>query len=152
MSEQGFTDSVTITSTERKNGLQARHKGVGASESAALFDLSPWNLAVLAWAKKTGPVETTRRRRKTIRPSRTPPPSALTGATARGAIAERFQKRTQAQALAVFRPRHRLAPADPVMFASVEVNYRGAPTGRAAGHFEIKNSADYWAWIDGPPQ
>lgn len=41
----------------REAWLAARNTGVGASESAALFGLSPWDTPFTLWAKKTGRVE-----------------------------------------------------------------------------------------------
>jgi putative phage-type endonuclease len=41
----------------REAWLAARNTGVGASESAALFGLSPWDTQFTLWAKKTGRVE-----------------------------------------------------------------------------------------------
>jgi putative phage-type endonuclease len=38
----------------RENWLAGRGSGVGASESAALFGVSPWDTPVSLWAKKTG--------------------------------------------------------------------------------------------------
>jgi putative phage-type endonuclease len=40
----------------REAWLAARSQGVGASESAALFGVSPWETPVSLWAKKTGRV------------------------------------------------------------------------------------------------
>ncbi len=39
---------------EREAWLKERRKGIGASESAALFGLSPWHTPYTVWADKTG--------------------------------------------------------------------------------------------------
>lgn len=41
----------------RERWLAARSQGVGASESAALFGVSPWETPLSLWAKKTGKVQ-----------------------------------------------------------------------------------------------
>ena len=41
----------------RERWLAARNQGVGASESAALFGVSPWETPLSLWAKKTGKVQ-----------------------------------------------------------------------------------------------
>jgi putative phage-type endonuclease len=52
-------DIALVNYGTRENWLAARFEGIGASESAALFDLSPWDSIVSLWAKKTLQIEGT---------------------------------------------------------------------------------------------
>src|SRR5581483_6732158 len=50
------TEIELIDYRTREQWLAARNLGVGASESAALFGVSPWETSLSLWAKKTGRV------------------------------------------------------------------------------------------------
>lgn len=50
-------DLQLIDYVTRDRWLAARSLGVGASESAALFGVSPWETPLSLWAKKTGKIE-----------------------------------------------------------------------------------------------
>ncbi|HVZ88051.1 MAG TPA: YqaJ viral recombinase family protein [Polyangia bacterium] len=52
-----MSDIALLDYGSRDAWLAARNTGVGASESAALFGLSPWDTAFSLWTKKTGRVE-----------------------------------------------------------------------------------------------
>lgn len=50
-------DIALLDYGDRASWLAARSTGIGASESAALFGLSPWQTPLSLWALKTGKVE-----------------------------------------------------------------------------------------------
>lgn len=127
----------------REDWLMARNQGVGASESAALFGISPWETPYSLWAKKTGRVEEDGPSGEWIR----------WGSLLEGPIASRYQELTgriveQAGQYAVAQhPTISCMRATPDRFVTL------APDRTPDGLLQIKNTNAFNGhdWDDGPP-
>ena len=141
------TASNVVDYETRERWLEARKNGVGASESAALFGVSPWDNVVSLWAKKMGigaaEDDESRARSKLLK----------WGARLEPTIAAGYEEdsgrklwRASAHAIAVH-------PEIPFMTATPDYFITDAPDRRGRGLAEIKNVVVWRAqdWDDGPP-
>lgn len=140
---------------DRGAWLRARHEGVGASESAALFGLSPYHDRFSLWAKKIGepPQDDDKDEDDEVLEVEDPAAERMEwGHLLEGPIAAKFEQRT-ASKLWHFSDyciaRHARIPQ---MLATVDrfvLEYPARPG--EEGTLEIKNSSNFGIWADGPP-
>lgn len=141
-----MTDEQEIHVTSypsRAEWLTARLGGVGASESAALFGLSPWHSRFSLWAEKTGLV----------------PPVELDeewlewGLLLEEPIAQRYAKRTSRRIWRAGEWAIAQHSTLPIMRATPDRWVIEAPDRDGRGVLQIKNAGFFRAdaWDDGPP-
>jgi putative phage-type endonuclease len=136
-------DIELLTFGTREEWLAARQKGIGASESAALFDLSPWQSRFSLWAEKTGLA----------------PPVELDGEWLEWGllleepIAQRYAKRTQREVWQPGAHSQAIHPHLPFMRATPDRWVITAPDRDGRGVLQIKNASFFKAdaWEMGPP-
>jgi putative phage-type endonuclease len=140
-------DSV-IDYQNREAWLAARRRGVGASESAALFGLSPFHSRFSLWLNKTGRVAE-------WQPEGEEAERLEWGQVLEGPIADMHAKRT-GRKLWHFSPFCIAESPDyPAAFATPDRFIIEAPDRPGAeGVLEVKNTANTWhpdSWADGVP-
>lgn len=129
---------------DRPRWLAARNSGVGASESSALFNASPWDTVVSLWAKKTGKIAEPEMSGEWL----------TWGSLLEAPIAKAYAERTGRQiwqgspfAVAVH-------PDVPIMRATPDYLVISAPGRDSRGVLQVKNTNAFKAhdWDDGVPQ
>lgn len=150
MPENAVRDRL-VAHPDRAAWLRARHDGIGASESAALFGLSPYHDRFSLWAKKIGHDDTADD--EEVLEIEDPRAERMEwGHLLEGPIAAKFEQRSGARlwhhsdfCIA----RHERLP---FMLATVDRFILEHPEYPAKeGVLEIKNTSNFRAWQDGPP-
>lgn len=131
-----------INYPDRESWLEARLGGIGASESAALFGLSPYHSTYSLWLEKSRQVE----------PIRVASERMEAGTLLEPVIAEWYAKKNPQRKLWTagawaFMWHPRVAS----MFATPDRWIVEAEDRPGDGLLEVKNSANRDAWGDGPP-
>lgn len=145
---------------DRGTWLRARHHGIGASESAALFDLSPSQSRFSLWAKKIGsePVEDDPTEEEELLALEDPRAERMEwGHLLEGPIAAQYERRTGRKLWSFSDFCIAQHPRLACMLATLDRFVIEAPDRRRQalpeeGVLEIKNSGNVEAWRDGPPQ
>jgi putative phage-type endonuclease len=135
--------------------LAARHKGIGASDSPALFNLSPYHSRFSLWTKKTGPTpaEDERSEEDEIEALADPRAERMEwGHLLEGPIAAQYERRTKRKLWSFSDFCIAQHPRIPFMLSTLDRFIIEAPDRKGDGTLEIKNSGDLLAWRDGPPQ
>lgn len=130
----------------RERWLAGRHQGIGASESAAIFGLSPFDSPISLWAKKTGKImvnDAEREQNKLLKWG-----ARLEPTIAAGYQEDSGRKLWKASPFAVG-----VHPSIPHMMATPDYFIEHAPDRSGNGLAEIKNVIVWRAddWADGPP-
>jgi putative phage-type endonuclease len=126
----------------REAWLAARKAGVGASESAALFDLSPWHSRLSLWVEKSGLMQ-----------GHGGPERELLewGRLLETPIAERYGTVTKRELWSFSDYCIAEHPQRPYMRATPDRWILSAPDRPGSGTLQIKTTGDPDAWVDGPP-
>lgn len=143
MSTKQLVDTVTDYGT-REAWLQARMSGIGASESAALFDLSPWHSRLSLWLEKSG-------RARRDEPRGEQAERMEWGRTLEGPIAAAYEKRTGRKLWQFSDFSIAQHPRIDCMFATPDRFIIEAPDRQGDGELQIKNTGNAEDWLDGPP-
>jgi putative phage-type endonuclease len=140
-----MTDIMLTDYETRPKWLAARMNGIGASESAALFGISPWSTTLKLWALKTGklPQEDFTADREWLD----------WGNILEPLIANRYAEVTGSkiwQGGPYCIAQHQTIP---IMFATPDRMVIESPTRRARGSLQVKNASayKYHDWQEGPP-
>lgn len=138
-------DSV-IDYGSREAWLVARRQGVGASESAALFDLSPYHSRLSLWLEKTG---------KAVReePTGDHAERLRWGLRLEPLIAAEYEERTKRKLWHFSDFCIAQHPEIACMLATPDRFILEAPDRSGEGELQIKNTANVFddTWADGPP-
>lgn len=139
-----MTDDIQLTDYEtRPKWLAARMHGIGASESATLFGVSPWHTPLSLWAEKTGKLEHEQSDGEWLD----------WGNLLEPLIAERYAAVTGSeiwQGGPFCIAQH---PTIPSMFATPDRMVIKSPGRGSRGSLQIKNASAYKShdWNEGPP-
>lgn len=128
---------------DRPRWLAARNNGIGASESAALFGLSPWETPLSLWAKKTGKVQEPDLQGEWVR----------WGNLLEEPISQRYAEVTGRTVWQGGQYAVAVHPRIPFMRATPDRWVLEAPDRPGRGLLQVKNTNAFKAhdWVDGPP-